>query len=234
MLPRQGQATMATKTAVRWVRGEGEGQLCLQLELQRQGMQAAPACGAANLIAGSVCMHANRCRHWPLRFAVLSCAVLCCAVAQALGIKKVALLFLTTRRVAFERMWRLWLWDVAGMVPQQALPGALEAAACSGGAARESDGWRRMQTACAPALEQPSGVTGPPLPPQFLYSLYAHTPPGSEGGRKINCWAGVAGWLAAVARAVSVLWLRLAPGFRPLRLLLPACQHTLAAIVTGQ
>ena len=110
-----------------------------------------------------------------------------------------ALLFLTTRRIALERLWRLWLWDVAGVVPQQALH-ALQEAACGGGAAGESDAWRRIQAACAPSLEEPSGVAGPPLPPQFLYSLYVHAPPDSKGG----CgWPRRAGWVGGCLAGAS-------------------------------
>ena len=136
---------------------------------------------------------------------------------QALGIKKVALLFLTSRRIAMERRWRLWLWDVAGMVPHQALP-ALEVAACSSGAAGESDAdaWRRIQAACAPALEEPSGVAGPPLPPQFLYSLYVHAPPDSEGGppgwRQPCCRSQVSARCACRSMHQQRQWLAMAPG----------------------
>lgn len=45
-----------------------------------------------------------------------------CSALQLLGIKKVALMFLTTRRLAHEKLWRLWLWDAANLLPLQALP----------------------------------------------------------------------------------------------------------------
>lgn len=51
--------------------------------------------------------------------------------SEALGIKKVALLFLTTRRLAHEKLWRLWMWDAANLVPQQAVQG-LQQAVCGG------------------------------------------------------------------------------------------------------
>lgn len=31
-------------------------------------------------------------------------------------------MFLTTRRLAHEKLWRLWMWDAAGLLPMQALP----------------------------------------------------------------------------------------------------------------
>lgn len=62
-------------------------------------------------------------------------------ILQALYVKKVALMFLTTRRLAHEKLWRLWMWDAAGMVPLQALPLAqvrLNAAHCN--AAQHKEG----------------------------------------------------------------------------------------------
>lgn len=53
-------------------------------------------------------MHASIRQHFPFQ--------------QALEAPRIALLFLTTRRLAHERLWRLWLWDAAHLVPRQALP----------------------------------------------------------------------------------------------------------------
>ena len=59
---------------------------------------------------------------------------------QLLGIKKVALMFLTTRRLAHEKLWRLWLWDAASLLPLQALP-ALQVRLCGCAAHACSAGW---------------------------------------------------------------------------------------------
>lgn len=118
-----------------------------------------------------------------------TCAALCCIMCrwlascatpsqpglQALGIKKVALLFLTTRRLAHERLWRLWLWDAAHVVPLQVLPAlqvgsgaavagmaaahahaasCLLCCACGGGAVRD------VAAACALALVLAAMPTG--------------------------------------------------------------------------
>lgn len=61
------------------------------------------------------------------RWALTAAAAL---LLQALGIKKIALLFLTTRRLAHEKLWRLWMWDAAQLVPRQALPGMQVRMAC--------------------------------------------------------------------------------------------------------
>jgi hypothetical protein len=42
-------------------------------------------------------------------------------VLQALGIGRVALLFLTYGKLAHEAAWRLWLESAAGLVPGRAL-----------------------------------------------------------------------------------------------------------------
>lgn len=54
--------------------------------------------------------------------ALLRVSALYSLTMQALYVKKVALMFLTTRRLAHEKLWRLWMWDAAGMLPLQALP----------------------------------------------------------------------------------------------------------------
>lgn len=43
---------------------------------------------------------------------------------QALGIPRVALLFLTKGQLPHEPTWRLWLEAAAGLLPAQALPAA--------------------------------------------------------------------------------------------------------------
>ena len=88
------------RSAVRWASGRGSN--------SPWGLHNGP--GSRSVAAcrrGLPCRHAaaRRCRPAPL---------------QVLGVPKVALLFLTTRRLAHEKLWRLWLWDAAHLLPVQA------------------------------------------------------------------------------------------------------------------
>ncbi|KAL4420283.1 hypothetical protein ABPG77_005623 [Micractinium sp. CCAP 211/92] len=106
-----------------------------------------------------------------------------CGEASALYVKKVALMFLTTRRLAHEKLWRLWMWDAAGMLPLQALPLAQEAI-CAPSAPAEA-AWQSVRAACAgtaAALEKAAkGSAAVLLPPQLLFNIYVHAPPDYQG-----------------------------------------------------
>ncbi|KAL4439980.1 hypothetical protein ABPG75_002981 [Micractinium tetrahymenae] len=105
------------------------------------------------------------------------------ACGEALYVKKVALMFLTTRRLAHEKLWRLWMWDAAGMLPLQALPLAQDAI-CGPSASAEA-AWQRVLVACAgaaAALEKAAkGSAATLLPPQLLFNIYVHAPPNYQG-----------------------------------------------------
>ncbi|KAI3431710.1 hypothetical protein D9Q98_004755 [Chlorella vulgaris] len=104
------------------------------------------------------------------------------ACNQALAIKKVALLFLTTRRLAHEKLWRLWMWEAAGLVPQQALH-HLQRQLCEAPAGAAAGAWQRVRAACAPqptvAASTAAGRTE--MPHQHLFSIYVHAPPDYKG-----------------------------------------------------
>lgn len=98
------------------------------------------------------------------------------APPQVLGIKKVALLFLTGARMPHDTLWRLWLESAAGLVPQQVVP-LLQDAAC--GPILEK--WLLLMCACYPRRVVGAAAVAPP-PWQYLYSLYVHSPPWGEDG----------------------------------------------------
>ncbi|KAL4424305.1 hypothetical protein ABPG75_001606 [Micractinium tetrahymenae] len=97
----------------------------------------------------------------------LACPNTTCS--EALGIPRVALLFLTKSALPHEQTWRLWLEGAVGMLPHQRLPLAQQAACGS-----DPEAWQRLVCACSPLRKQPS-VHG--LPGQHLFSLYVHPPP---------------------------------------------------------
>ncbi|PSC68190.1 histone deacetylase 14 isoform X2 [Micractinium conductrix] len=68
---------------------------------------------------------------------------------QLLGVKKVALLFLTKIKMPHELTWRLWLEGAVGVLPHQHLAAAQEAACGS-----DDDAHRRLACACAPQQQQ--------------------------------------------------------------------------------
>ncbi|KAI7839849.1 hypothetical protein COHA_006412 [Chlorella ohadii] len=105
-----------------------------------------------------------------------------CSALQLLGIKKVALMFLTTRRLAHEKLWRLWLWDAANLLPLQALP-ALQAGLCGGDATAADAFWQRLRRDCSvvPPVVDAAGLGPTELPPQHLFTVYAHAPPDYQG-----------------------------------------------------
>lgn len=96
--------------------------------------------------------------------------------AQVLGVKKVALLFVTGAHMPHDALWRLWLESAAGLLPQQALPSLLDAAC---GPVLEK--WLLLLCACYP--KRVTGVVAAVQPPwQYLFSLYVHSPPwGTDG-----------------------------------------------------
>jgi hypothetical protein len=68
-----------------------------------------------------------------------------CPATQALGIKKVALLFLTTGNLHHEQAWRLWFASAAGLVPGPAAEVRRRAVARAiGNAAPAGLGFRRL------------------------------------------------------------------------------------------
>ncbi len=141
---------------------------------------------------------------------------------QVLGVKKVALLFVTGAHMPHDALWRLWLESAAGLLPQQAVPSLLDAAC---GPVLEK--WLLLLCACYP--KRVSGPVAAVQPPwQYLYSLYVHSPPwntdGYQGGRQwwwivVCCGGGTTpegtGWHAC-ARGCMVCWAvsRLALGTR--------------------
>ncbi|PRW33249.1 Transcription initiation factor TFIID subunit 13 isoform A [Chlorella sorokiniana] len=104
------------------------------------------------------------------------------ACSQLLGVKKVALMFLTTRRLAHEKLWRLWLWDAANLLPLQALP-ALQDGLCGSDATAADAFWQRLRGDCSvvPPLVDTAGQGPTELPPQHLFTVYAHAPPDYQG-----------------------------------------------------
>lgn len=95
---------------------------------------------------------------------------------QVLGVKKVALLFVTGAHMPHDALWRLWLESAAGLLPQQALPSLLDAAC---GPVLEK--WLLLLCACYP--KRVTGAVAAVQPPwQYLFSLYVHSPPwGTDG-----------------------------------------------------
>lgn len=103
---------------------------------------------------------------------------------QVLGVRKVALLFLTDlpELLPHDQLWRYWLESAAGLLPQQILVG-LQDAAC--GPVREK--WLLLLCACYP--KRVAGVAAAVQPPwQYLFSIFVHTPPwGEEGYQGARC-----------------------------------------------
>ena len=114
------------------------------------------------------------------------------ALPQVLGVKKVALLFVTGAHMPHDALWRLWLESAAGLLPQQALPSLLDAAC---GPVLEK--WLLLLCACYP--KRVTGVVAAVQPPwQYLFSLYVHSPPwgtdGYQGGHLDALWHCLAFW----------------------------------------
>ncbi len=197
-------------------------------------------------------------------------------------------MFLTTRRLAHEKLWRLWLWDAANLLPLQALPalqvgrdsadsGRLSAAwclktvqlrrfvhgengwpalqswpactkviqlrcshlvstadppcilplpdttrwtsqagLCGSDAAAADAFWQRLRRDCSvvPPVVDAAGLGPTELPPQHLFTVYAHAPPDYQGAPAAGSGcAACCGWLLCSVHGqllwVQLLWVQL-------------------------
>jgi hypothetical protein len=130
---------------------------------------------------------------------------------QALGVPRVALLFLTRGELPHHETWRLWFEAAAGMLPVEQLRAAAcpatQAAAASTAPAAELE-WQEHQPSWRPADSRPvqeswqeglteradacgwnassgqtlQGSSGGPIEQQHLFSVYIHGPPNITGG----------------------------------------------------
>ena len=98
--------------------------------------------------------------------------------AQALGIPKVALLFLTTGDLYHENTWRLWFKSAGGVVPAQAMAKSV----CP------NDGQLSRLQAIQGACRE-INTTGV-VDAQHLFSVYVHAPPAFRGYDEDSLWAG--------------------------------------------
>lgn len=140
------------------------------------------------------------------------------ACADALGIPKIALMFLTTRNLFHENMWRLWFQSVEGLIPSQ----VSDSFTCQEGledmklddkidaCTNKNAGLHLdLKTEKIPNLDfrnedivsrkmlQKSKVDGSTenkmenaIDSQHLYSVYVHAPPDFDGYSNDSLWAG--------------------------------------------
>ncbi|EFN51093.1 hypothetical protein CHLNCDRAFT_55340 [Chlorella variabilis] len=129
--------------------------------------------------------------------------------AQALGIPKVALLFLTYGPLYHEAAWRLWFASAAGLLPAR----EAESAVCEPGA----EVYEAMRGACSSATSvgAVAGMGPQPIERQHLYSVHIHAPPSFEGYPSGSLWEGCliprrvpTGWgnFSLIEATRSLLW----------------------------
>ncbi|PSC67186.1 beta-1,6-N-acetylglucosaminyltransferase enzyme [Micractinium conductrix] len=115
----------------------------------------------------------------------------------ALGMPKVALLFLTIGDLYHEAAWRLWFASAGGLLP------ARDAQATVCNASAEQFG--KIQAACdaqqGAVAHQTATPAADPIAHQHLFSIYVHAPPFFEGYPSGSLWQG-----RLIPRRVSTGW----------------------------
>ncbi|KAL4515851.1 hypothetical protein Ndes2437A_g06570 [Nannochloris sp. 'desiccata'] len=102
--------------------------------------------------------------------------------AQALGIKKVALMFLTTGDLYHEQTWRLWFKSAVNVIPAQSMATSLCHA--EGASAKLME----ATAACRPGPN--ANQTNNIIAQQHIFSVYIHAPPSFRGYDFESLWAG--------------------------------------------
>lgn len=102
--------------------------------------------------------------------------------AQALGINKVALMFLTTGDLYHEQTWRLWFKSAANHIPVQSM--ATSVCQAEGASAKIME----ATAACRPGPNANQSHSS--IAQQHLFSVYIHAPPSFRGYDFESLWAG--------------------------------------------
>lgn len=106
--------------------------------------------------------------------------------ANALGIPKVALMFLTPGPLHHEEVWKLWFKSAAGVVPKQSL--LLSVCNAEGASERLEEAFSACEKFSANHNSSLQDPISNEISAQHLFSVYIHAPPGFLGYARGSLW----------------------------------------------